>query len=391
MNPSGTPRPDGPAGDAGPSTRRPVRLGALVGLTLVGIALCVYVAYPFLPALAWALALAVMALPLHLRISRAIRNPNWAAGLSTACVVLLLFIPVMLVAGQLAQEAAAAGTRAEQMAREGRIDDAIDKVPSVRSAVDWARRNYDVAAEVRNLTAQWMGNAPALAQGSIWLLLQILVTVFVLFFAFRDWRHLLAAVEDLAPLAPDESDHLFKRVADSIHATVYATVVVSVAQGVMGGLLFWALGLPHPLLWGTVMTVLGILPIVGAFLVWAPAAVYLAVEDRWGAALILVAWGVLMAGPVSNWFYAYIAGGRMRLHPVPVLIAFVGGLAVFGVSGMVLGPAILAVTIGLIDVWRRRMGTGPRREGRSDWVEPEKPADGGVSEVRWKVGEQQAR
>jgi predicted PurR-regulated permease PerM len=391
MEPNGPPRLDGPAGDAGPTTRRPIRLGALVGLTLVGIALCVYVAYPFLPALAWALALAVMAFPLHVRISRTIRNPNWAAGLSTACVVLLILIPVMLVAGQLAQEAAAAGTRAEQMAREGRIEHAIDKVPSLRSAVDWARQNYDVAAEVRNLTTQWMGNAPALAQGSLWVLIQILVTVFVLFFALRDWRHLLAAVDDLSPLSRDESDYLFKRVADSIHATVYATVVVSVTQGVMGGLLFWALGLPHALLWGTVMTVLGILPLVGAFLVWGPAAAYLAVEDRWGAALILVAWGVLMAGPVSNWFYAYLAGGRMRLHPVPVLIAFVGGLAVFGVSGMVLGPAILAVTMGLIDVWRQRMGTGPRREGRSGSVEPDELADGGVTEVRWKVGEQQIR
>lgn len=390
MNPNGTPRPDGPAGDADPTTRRPVRLGALVGLTLVGIALCVYVAYPFLPALAWAVALAVMAFPLHLRIARAVRNPNWAAGLSTACVVLLILIPVLLVAGQLAREASAAAARAEELARDGRIDGAIDKVPSLRSAVDWAAQNYDLPAEVRKLVTRMTGDASALAQGSVWVLIQVLVTVFVLFFAFRDWRHLLAAVDDLSPLSHDESGYLFDRVAGSIHATVYATVVTSVAQGVTGGLLFWALGLPHALLWGTVMTVLGILPIVGAFLVWAPAAVYLAIEDRWGSAAILVAWGLLMAGPVCNWFYAYLAGDRMRLHPVPVLIAFVGGLAVFGVSGMVLGPAILAVTMGLIDVWRRRLGVGPRREGRSDWAEPHKQAEEGVSEVRWKVGEQRA-
>lgn len=118
--------------------------------------------------------------------------------------------------------------------------------------------------------------------------------------------------------------------------------------------MFWALGVPAPLLWGVVMFVLGVLPIVGAFLVWVPVAVGLVLGDRWGAALVIAVWGVMMAGPINNYVYAFLAGDRLRLHPVPSLLAFIGGLAVFGVTGMVLGPVALAVTLALIDMWRRR-------------------------------------
>lgn len=340
------------------TTVRP-RVAALAGLTLVGLAVCALVAYPFLPALAWAMALAVMAFPLHLWLARRVPNRNVAAALSTTVVVLLLLAPVLLVGGQLAREAAGATAKAEELARSGKVDAVAEKVPSGPWAVAWVRQNVDVDAEARKLVGRLAGDAALLAQGSAWAFVQLLVCVFVLFFAFRDHRHMLDSVRDLAPLARDEADYLFTRVADAIHATVYATVLTALLQGATGGLVFWALGLPAPVLWGTVMFVLGVLPVVGAFLVWVPAAVMLALGDRFGAAAALVAWGLVMAGPVCNYTYAYLAGGRMRLHEVPVLIAFVGGLAVFGVSGMVVGPVVLAVTMGLMDVWRRRLHSDP--------------------------------
>jgi predicted PurR-regulated permease PerM len=111
------------------------------------------------------------------------------------------------------------------------------------------------------------------------------------------------------------------------------------------------------------MFVLGVLPLVGAGLVWVPVAAVLALDGRWLAAVALVAWGLAMAGPVGNVIYGWAAGNRMRLHPVPVLIAYAGGLTVFGFSGMVLGPAVLAVTVALVDVWKLRAGGGQLLEG----------------------------
>lgn len=344
-----------PADTPAPADPTRPRVAALALLTLCGVAVCVLIAYPFLPALAWALALAVMAFPLHRRYEKVIPYPSVAAGLTTTVVVVALGVPVVLVAGQLAREAEGAVTKAEQAAHSGKVDEVAARLPSGPWALDWVRRNVDVDAEARNLVRRLAGDAALFAQGALGAALQTLVCVFVLFFALRDRRRLLEAVRDVLPMTRKESDYLFARVDDTIHATVYATVIEALVQAVTGGLVFWWVGLPNPLLWGTVMFALGVLPVVGAVLVWLPAGVWLLTVDRFGDAALVLGWGVIWSGPVGNWLYAYLAGGRMRLHAVPVLVAYVGGLAVFGVSGMVLGPVALAVTLGLVDVWHRRL------------------------------------
>jgi predicted PurR-regulated permease PerM len=324
-------------------------------LLLAGVAVCALVAYPVLPALAWAMALAVTALPLHHRFEKVIPYPSAAAGLTTAVVVVLLAVPALAVSGELARQAEAAARNAEELARSGKVDEVAARVPSGGWALDVARRNVDLDAEGRKLVGRLVGDAALFAQGALWAALQVLVCVFVLYFALRDRRHLLDSLRGLLPMTAWEADSLFTRVADTVHATVYAVLVEALVQGVTGGLVFWAVGLPNPLLWGTVMFILGVLPVVGAVLVWLPAGVWLIAVDRFGDAAAVLAWGLLWSGPVGNYLYAYLAGGRMRLHAVPVLVAYVGGLAVFGVSGMVLGPVALAVTLGLVDVWHRRL------------------------------------
>lgn len=366
-------RPAEPADPPPVSVNDRPRLISLGLLTAVGVVVCGLITYPFLPALAWAVALAIIAYPMHHKLAKVLPWPNVTAAVSTAVVVAVLLVPVVWVGQELAGEVAAAGTTAERMTREGQIEQTADRLPYGRPALDWLRANVDVEAEARNLVRRFAGDAGLIAQGSAWAAFQGLVGLFVLFFAFRDGRHLRASARGLSPLTTREAEYLFRRVSDTVYATVYATVVTAVLQGVTGGLMFWLLGLPAPVLWGVVMTALGILPMVGAVLVWVPAAVYLATEERWGAAVALTAWGVLMAGPICNTVYAWLAGGRMRLHPVPVLVAYVGGLAVFGASGMVLGPVVLAVTVGLIDVWRHRLDPAAApapATAAGDWAEP---------------------
>lgn len=278
------------AAPAATSIERP-RVAALAALTAAGLLACALVAFPFLPALAWAVALAVMAFPLHVRVAALIPHRGIAAGVTTTLVTVLLLAPTLAVGAQLAQEAAGVAATAEEATRNGKIDAVAEKVPSGPWALAWVRANVDLEAELRGLTRRLVGDLALFAQGAAWAAVQILVCVFVLFFAFRDRGLLLESTRDLAPLARAESDYVFTRVADSIHATVYATVVTSLLQGVTGGFVWWWVGLPAPVLWGTVMFVLGVIPVAGAGLVWAPAAVYLAVEGRAADAAILAAWG----------------------------------------------------------------------------------------------------
>jgi predicted PurR-regulated permease PerM len=331
-----------------------MHLVALAVVTAVVVYLCYRLAVPFLPALAWALALAVIGYPVHAWVRRHLKYDNLAAGVSVTLVVLVIVIPSLLVVAQMASEAGSAGQAIRHHVESGRLREAALQLPYGEQFVPWLEQNVDLRKAAEDMTVFVARDTSLLLKGSIWAGLEILVSLFVLFFCFRDRDRLLRGVRALVPLPFAETEETFRRVADSIHATIFGTVVVSVIQGVTGGLLFWAVGLPAPVLWGVVMTILGILPMVGAVLVWVPATALLIAEEKYPQAAIVLTWGVLMSGPVGNYLYAFLTGGRMRMHPVPALVAYLGGLAVFGVTGMVLGPAILATAFELIEVWRRR-------------------------------------
>ena len=115
-----------------------------------------------------------------------------------------------------------------------------------------------------------------------------------------------------------------ERINDTIHATVYGTLSVSAIQGLLGGLMFWGLELPAPLLWGVVMAILAVVPMLGAFIVWIPAALFLAMEGSWGRALILTLWGILVVGTVDNLLRPILVSNRLKLHTVLAFISIVG-------------------------------------------------------------------
>ena len=335
-------------------SRRNMHLVALAGVTLVGLYFCYRIVEPFLPALAWAIALAVVSYPAHTWIRKYLRSDSWSAAVSTTIVILVILIPSLIAGAQLLREAGQAGQLIKEQAENGKLRELALRFPYGEDIVPWVEANYNFDSVSRELAGFITRDADRLLNGSIWAALQALVTVFVLFFCFRDRDRLLRGARALIPFPPAETEEMFRRVDDSIHATVFGTIICSFLQGATGGLLFWALGLPAPVLWGVVMFILGVIPILGAFLVWVPAAALLISQDRYAAAAILITWGLLMGGPITSYLYAYLAGGRMRMHPVPALIAFIGGLAVFGVTGMILGPVVVVLTMELIEAWRRR-------------------------------------
>ena len=144
------------------------------------------------------------------------------------------------------------------------------------------------------------------------------------------------------------------RVAHTIHATVYGTLTVAAVQGTLGGLMFWWLGLPAPLLWGVVMGLLAIVPVLGAFIVWIPAAIFLALEGSWGKSLVLAFWGSVVVGGIDNLLYPILVGTRLKMHTVLAFIAVIGGMFVFGAAGLIVGPVVVSVTLSLLETWRSR-------------------------------------
>jgi predicted PurR-regulated permease PerM len=196
--------------------------------------------------------------------------------------------------------------------------------------------------------------AKAVVKGSVVQGISFLLIFYLLFFFFRDRRMALQAIRSLSPLTKAEMDHLLVRIGDTICATIYGTLTVAAVQGLLGGLMFWCLGLSAPLFWGVLMAILAIVPVLGAFVVWIPATVFLALNGSWGKALILAIWGAAVVSTVDNLLRPMLIGNRLKLHTVLAFMSMLGGIILFGSAGLILGPVVLTITTVLIKLWQKR-------------------------------------
>ena len=337
--------------------RSRLRAFVLLGLTLAGLLVCFWLLLPFLPALVWALALAILFLPAHRFIEARLNNRNLAAAVSVTVIGLLVVVPVLLVTGRVVQGAAEGAIAARDKIVSGEWRHAIEMNEFLAPIARWIA-GLDLTGTIENVT-HWLTNLSAsFVSGSVLGIITVLLTFYLLFYFLRDREAALAWLRDISPLSAAEMDQLESRVIDTVEATLYGTVVVAVVQGTLGGLMFWWLGLPMPLLWGLVMGLLAIVPVLGAFVVWVPAALFLALDGELGKAVILTIWGAVIVGGIDNLLYPILVKGRLRLHTVPTFIAIVGGLLLFGASGLLLGPLVLTVTMFFLEIWRVPVG-GP--------------------------------
>jgi predicted PurR-regulated permease PerM len=351
-------------------TRERILVVVLAVITVVVFYLCYLLTAPFVPALAWALAIAVAAHPLHEWLRRHLKSASLGAAIAVVVVTVTILTPAVFVVHQVSKDGIAAAEKLRGVLEEGQWRDFAERNKVLSSMVEWAEREAKDGGQIQRAAEGVLGGAKSVVSGTFYAFTGLLITVFLLFYFFRDKDRILGALQRALPLSPRESEGVFRKVRDTIYAIVNGTVVLALLQGVLGGLMFWVLGLPSPLLWGTIMAVLAVLPVLGAAMVWVPAALYLALfEGSWEKALILTAWGLIVVSMIDNILYPLFVKDKLRMHTVPVFISVIGGLAVFGAAGVVLGPLVLALAVGLTDIWGRRMNTGEAVEDGKDAIQ----------------------
>ena len=326
----------------------------LVVATALGIYLCYRMTAPFMPALTAALALAVLFTPMQRWLGRKLKRPNLAAFISILLIGLIVVVPSVFVGQRLVVEAAKGAELVQTKVSSGEWRHALEAQPRVAPIIRQIDQQLDLPETVKDLTSWFSAAAGLIVKGSIFQIIGVALTFYLLFFFLRDGRSALQSLGSLLPLSKAELSQMFSRVHDTIFATIYGTLAVSSVQGLLGGLMFWLLGLSAPFLWGVVMAVLAVVPILGAFVVWVPAVVFLALEGSWGKALILLIWGVLVVGTIDNLLRPILVGNRLKLHTVLAFISVVGGLVLFGPSGLILGPIVLTITMVLLEIWNER-------------------------------------
>jgi predicted PurR-regulated permease PerM len=220
---------------------------------------------------------------------------------------------------------------------------------------NWSVFGMPSSSSLASAARSFTSRVGSLMTGLGWVGMQLLITMMCLFFFLRDRHSVLGGLQNLMPLSKTESERIFRRVNDTIHATIFGSLTVALVQGFMGGLMFWFLGLPSPLFWGALMGLLAVVPVLGTFVIWAPTAAWLALQGDWTKAIILVSWGAIAIGLIDNLLYPFLVGNRMRFHTLLVFFSIVGGLSVFGAAGIILGPVLLAVADGLMQIWHARI------------------------------------
>lgn len=327
----------------------------MLGFVLAVTVLFALVLWPLVGALSWAMFLAIVFAPLQERMAALLRGRRgWAALATLTVIVLIVLLPLALLSVGVARDAAAFYARLKS--GDISLADAFQRVMAVLP--HWARSEMSrigiddlpalqakLAAALGRSSSFLTQRAFLIGQGTLAVVVNFFVMLYVLFFFLKDGRSLVAASERAIPLSRDHTRRLAGDFVTVVRATVKGHVVVALVQGALGWLAFWFVGIGAALLWGAAMALLSLLPAVGAALVWVPVAIYLVATGSVWAGVGLAVWGVFVIGLVDNVLRPILVGKGTRMSDWLVLVSTLGGLAVFGLQGFVVGPVIAAVFI----------------------------------------------
>ncbi|MDR7091634.1 AI-2E family transporter [Cellvibrio fibrivorans] len=318
---------------------------------------------PFFGTIFWACAITVIFYPMQARLLKRFKGrTNTSALLTLAACILVVVLPVTVLVSSVVAEGADYYKKLES----GEVDPThyIEQIrtafPAVQQALDRVGIDFakvkEGALSVTMSGGKWLAqNALSIGQNTFSLLLNICLMLYLTFFLLRDGNYLLELLIRALPLGDARERMLFAKFGEVTRATIKGNLVIAAIQGTLGGLIFWVLGIPGALLWGVVMAVLSLIPAVGPAIVWVPVSIYLFATGDNVKGLILVAFGAGVIGLVDNILRPILVGRDTKLPDYVVLLSTLGGLALFGINGFVIGPLVAALFIAFWGIFIREV------------------------------------
>lgn len=335
------------------------RVFAIVTVAALAYAL-ILILRPFLSALAWSLLIAFLLHPLQERLKK------WLRGRAALSAVLLTLATIVIFIGPLAALGVAfahqAGALLEGLhASYGDIQftgmRSLERIPLVGTALTWiqevtpfsrAQASTAMLSAARSVLEHLGSLGGTLFVGAMGTVIGFLLMLFMLFFFLRDGLGLAYRLSNLLPMPAARKRDLLEYLGTVTRAVVVGTLLTALLQGTLVGIGFAIVGVPSPVVFGVLAAGLSLLPVGGTALVWGPATLILAAQGRYGAAVFLLLWGVLLVGLIDNFLKPLLISGRAELPTLAAFVGVLGGLAAFGPIGMFLGPVIVALAIALL-------------------------------------------
>jgi len=321
------------------------------------VALLAYLVYlvfaPFLVALAWAAVLVVVSYPAYAWLSR--RWGRTAASVAaTIGVTLILIVPTLLVMAAFVRQA-------------------VDAVQSIHLNVEaghyswvgalWIRLQQQfpnaipadfggVAHQYAERAATYVGERlGTVLRHTAEFLFHLSVTILAMFYLYRDGDSIVARLRELLPFEPEHREHMVRQTRDLIFASVTSSLAAAAAHGALGGIAFALVGIQAPIFWGVMMGFCSLVPVVGSALVWVPISISLMAGGHVGRGIFLIIVCVVIVSAVDNVIRPWLISGRAEMGGLVIFISVLGGIGVFGMLGVVLGPIVVAMAASLLDVY----------------------------------------
>ncbi|MDI6802099.1 MAG: AI-2E family transporter [Thermodesulfovibrionales bacterium] len=318
---------------------------------------------PFLSPIAWAIVLSVVFYPVYAFI---LRFAKWrsVASFITLCIIITIIIgPFSYLMVLLVSELKSISGYLEA----GRIDEVMEvlKHPNVKDIIDKITTSFDITeAEFSKTVTENISKLGKALIGRITTGMGNIVTVtlnfvfmnFAIFFLLRDGPAFLKKIRDYEPFSEEQKDRLATQVKDIIISTVYGGVVVAIVQGIIGGLAYYFLGIPSPVVWGLATSIASFIPLIGAFAVWGPATTYLFIQGAVLKGIILAIIGVFGISMIDNVLKPLIIGARTKMPILVIFFSVLGGIKLFGLIGLIMGPLVLAIFVSVVEIFRNIEG-----------------------------------
>lgn len=313
---------------------------------------------PFLSPILLGIIFSIVFHPVYLKLLEFTKGRRGIASIGVCLLVtIMIVIPLAFLTESIVNEIISLSDRIYTAIQSGRYDDLFPlwNDPLFQGFYQKINR-YLGAIEInaKNIFLNTGSYGVQMLTGTIknmsLFILNLFLMLFTIYYLLKDSDMISAEIRSLIPLSEHQKERIFTRLKDIIYATIYGTLVAASIQGFLGGVAFWALGLDSPVLWGTVMGLLAIFPMLGAFFIWFPASVILLIQGSYISAIILFLWGSIVISMVDNLIWPWLVSGRAMLHPLATFFSFLGGIIVFGPIGLFAGPFAFAVFLVLLDI-----------------------------------------
>lgn len=325
-------------------------------LTIVSIVF-LYLIRPFAFPLFWAAIIAGLFYPVYTRLNNRIKFPNVSSAITLIIIAFVILIPLSAIGTLLV---------GQSIDLYNSLDNNRSSInTSIQNITNWAQNNpfttklhidqkiwIEKMSEVTRVVVNFIFDGlKDWTQNSIAFLAQTVIMFYALFFFLRDGKKMLKYLMHLCPLGDDREILLYEKFTSTVSATLKGTVVVGMIQGTIGSILFWACGIQGAAVWGLMMAIASILPPFGTGIIWLPAGIIMIITGNITTGLIILATGVLVIGTIDNFLRPILVGKDIQMHPVLILISTLGGLLIFGITGIVIGPVITSVFLAFWQIY----------------------------------------